>query len=95
MAVTYIPVAMIQYLGCALRPPGFALINGSGNSVLNLMVALLDGIFCRIGLSLLLGVVLAMGIKGFWYGNALSGLMPFVIGFGYLLSGKWKKMSSR
>ena len=43
----------------------------------------------------LLGVVLAMGIKGFWYGNALSGLMPFVIGFGYLLSGKWKKMSSR
>ena len=24
----YIPVAMIQYLGCTLRPPAFALING-------------------------------------------------------------------
>ena len=90
MALTYVPVAMIQYLGCTLRPPNFALINGSGNSRLNLLVALLDGIFCRIGLSLLLGVVLAMGIRGFWYGNALSGLVPFLIGTGYLISGRWK-----
>ena len=90
MALTYIPVAMIQYLGCTLRPPNFALINGSGNSRLNLLVALMDGIFCRIGLSLLLGVALAMGIRGFWYGNALSGLVPFLIGAGYLISGRWK-----
>lgn len=90
MALTYIPVAMIQYLGCTLRPPNFALINGSGNSKLNLLVALMDGIFCRIGLSLLLGVGLGMGIRGFWYGNALSGLVPFLIGAGYLLSGRWK-----
>ena len=94
MAVTYIPIAMIQYLGCVLRPPNFALINGSGNSKLNLMVALLDGIFCRIGLSLLLGVVLARGIRGFWYGNALSGLVPFFIGTVYLFSGSWKKMGN-
>ena len=90
MALTYVPVAMIQYLGCTLRPPSFALINGSGNSKLNLLVALLDGIFCRIGLSLLLGVALSMGIRGFWYGNALSGLVPFLIGTGYLISGRWK-----
>jgi len=95
MAITYIPVAMIQYLGCVLRPPNFALINGSGNSKLNLMVALLDGIFCRIGLSLLLGVVFAWGIRGFWYGNALSGLVPFLIGTVYLISGTWKKMGNR
>ena len=95
MAITYIPVAMIQYLGCVLRPPNFALINGSGNSKLNLAVALLDGIFCRIGLSLLLGVVFAWGIRGFWYGNALSGLVPFLIGTVYLLSGRWKKMGNK
>ena len=92
MAVTYIPVAMVQYLGCTLRPPNFALINGSGNSRLNLMVALLDGIFCRIGLSLLLGITLGWGIRGFWFGNALSGLVPFLIGTVYLLSGRWKKI---
>ena len=91
MAITYIPIAMIQYLGCVLRPPNFALINGSGNSRLNLAVALLDGIFTRIGLSLLLGVTFGLGIRGFWYGNALSGLVPFLIGTVYLISGRWAK----
>ena len=90
MAISYVPIAMIQYLGCVLRPPNFALINGSGNSKLNLAVALLDGIFTRIGLSLLLGVTLGLGIRGFWYGNALSGLVPFLIGTVYLISGRWK-----
>ena len=90
MAITYVPIAMIQYLGCVLRPPNFALINGSGNSKLNFAVALLDGIFTRIGLSLLLGATLGLGIRGFWYGNALSGLVPFLIGTAYLLSGRWK-----
>ncbi|MBR6029437.1 MAG: MATE family efflux transporter [Clostridia bacterium] len=94
MAVTYIPVAMVQYLGATLRPAGFALINGSGNSRLNLLVALLDGIICRIGLSLLLGVALAWGISGFWYGNALSGLVPFLIGGTYLLCGRWKRLGA-
>lgn len=91
MALTYIPVAMVQYLGATLRPASFALINGSGNSFLNLMVALLDGIFCRIGLSLLLGIILGWGIRGFWYGNALSGLVPFLIGSVFLFSGRWKR----
>ena len=91
MALTYIPVALVQYLGATVRPAGFALINGSGNSRLNLMVAMLDGIICRIGLALLLGVTLGWGIRGFWYGNALAGLVPFLIGGGYQASGLWKK----
>ena len=91
----YIPVAMIQYLGCTLRPPSFALINGSGNSRLNLAVALLDGVACRIGLSLLLGVTFAWGITGFWYGNAISGCVPFLVGFTFLLSGRWKTGTGR
>ena len=90
MAITYIPVALVQYLGATLRPASFALINGSGNSKLNLAVALLDGIAARIGLALLLGVELGMGILGFWYGNALAGLVPFLIGSVYLVSGRWK-----
>ena len=95
MAVTYIPVAMVQYLGATLRPASFALINGSGNSRLNLLVALLDGIAARIGLALLFGVVLNWGIRGFWYGNAFDLLMAFCIGSVYLCSGAWKKRASR
>ena len=90
MALTYVPVALIQYLGATLRPASFALINGSGNSKLNLTVALLDGIVARIGIAMLLGVVLGWGIRGFWYGNALAGIVPFFIGGVYLISGKWK-----
>ena len=94
MALTYVPVAMVQYLGATLRPASFALINGSGNSRLNLLVALLDGIAARIGLALLLGVALGLGIVGFWYGNALAGLVPFLIGGSYLVSGAWKRRAS-
>lgn len=94
LALTYIPVALVQYTGATLRPANFALINGSGNSKLNLAVALLDGIVCRIGLAILLGVTLNLGIKGFWYGNAVSGLVPFFIGSVYLISGKWKDRAS-
>ncbi len=94
LALTYVPVAMVQYTGATLRPASFALINGSGNSRLNLSVALLDGIVARIGFALLFGIYLGFGIMGFWYGNALAGIVPFFIGFSYLLSGKWKKRAS-
>ena len=90
MAMTYIPVLLLLFGGGALRPPMSSLINGSGNFKLNLAVALLDGIFMRIGFSLILGISFGMGVFGFWYGNALAGFTPFVIGITYLLSGKWK-----
>ena len=94
LALSYVPVALVQYLGATLRPASFALINGSGNSRLNLLVALLDGLAARIGLALLLGRALEMGIRGFWYGNALAGLVLFLIGSTYLLSGRWKRRAS-
>ena len=94
MATTYVPVALIQYLGCALRPANLGLINGSGHSILNFMIAIIDGIVARIGLALLLGVVLNWGIFGFWYGNAFSGLVPMLIGGIYLASGLWKRRAA-
>lgn len=90
MAMTYIPVLLLLFGGAALRPPMSSLINGSGNFRLNLAVALLDGVFMRIGLSLLLGLTFGMGVYGFWYGHALAGFTPFVIGGTYFLSGKWR-----
>lgn len=66
------------------------IINGSGNSRLNLLVALLDGMLARVGLAYMLGFGLQMGCRGFWYGDALAGFMPFVIGTVFYLSGKWR-----
>lgn len=91
MAVTYVPVAVVSFIGGIIRPSMFSLINGSGNSKLNLAVALLDGIIARIGLAMLLGLVFDMGVYGFWYGNAFAGWVPFFIGTVYYFSGRWRK----
>lgn len=90
LAMTYVPSAVLLYAGSALRTPFFSLINGSGYARLKLLLGLLDGVVARIGLALLMGITLGMGITGFWYGNALAGFVPFVIGLAYYLSGVWR-----
>ena len=90
LAIRYIPIALLLFAGSALRPPMSSLINGSGNFKLNLLVALLDGVVMRVGLSLLLGLTIGLGVCGFWYGNAFASFTPFVIGGIYFLSGRWR-----
>lgn len=83
--------AILNFFGAATRCFAFGIINGSGNSKLNLCVAILDGMIARVGLAYLLGWALGMGPKGFWLGDALAGFMPLVIGGVFYLSGFWKK----
>ena len=83
---------ILNFLGASGRSFGFSIINGSGNSKLNLAVAILDGMIARIGLAYLLGFAAGMGPTGFWYGDAIAGFMPLVIGGTYYLTGNWKKI---
>lgn len=91
MSHAYVPVAIIQFIGWALRGPAMALCNGMGFVAMNFTLGILDGVVVRVGLSVLLGIVCRMGIQGFWYGSAIAGSTFFVVMFPYLLSGKWKK----
>jgi len=81
---------IVNSFGSVSRSFGFAIINGSGNSKLNLLVAIIDGMIARISLAYILGFKIGMGPQGFWLGDALAGFMPFVIGFVFFLTGKWK-----
>ncbi len=93
LALTHIltiPI-ILNFFGAATRSISFSLINGSGNTNLNLAVAIIDGVISRVGLSALLGFALGMNCLGFWYGDALAGFMPIIIGMCYFLSGKWKR----
>lgn len=90
-SVIIMPV-ILNFIGAATRCFAFGIINGSGNSKLNLCVAILDGMIARIGLAYLLGWVFAMGPKGFWLGDALAGFMPMVIGGTYYLLGSWREI---
>ena len=89
-ALIILPI-ILNFFGCALRAGAFSLINGSGNSKLNLLVALIDGMIGRIGLAALMGFGMHMGAQGFWLGDALAGFMPFVIGSIFFMTGKWRK----
>ncbi len=82
--------SILSAYAAATRTFAFGLINGSGNSRLNLIIAVLDGMICRICLAYYLGWFLGMGPKGFWIGEALAGYMPIMIGGSYYLSGRWK-----
>ena len=83
--------AVLNFFGAATRSISFSLINGSGNTKLNFAVAVIDGMIARVGIAALLGFAMNMGCQGFWYGDALAGFMPLVIGACYFLSGKWRK----
>lgn len=91
VALTYARGVMLVLLaGSALRPPLSALINGSGNYKLNMLVGVLDGVVMRIGLALLFGLVMGYGVYGFWYGHAVAGLTPFFVGTVFFFSGAWR-----
>lgn len=90
LIAAYIPSLIVSFLAGASRCSVMSLVNGSGNARLNLLIAILDGIVTRIGLSAFLGFGLSMGYQGFWMGGAIAGFIPFFIGGLFFLSGKWK-----
>ena len=87
----YIPIAILAFFSCAGRSGSNALINGSGNSRVNFITAVFDGIVLRLGLSVLFGIVLDMKYIGFWLGDALANFTPLWVGLLFYHSGAWKK----
>lgn len=68
-----------------------AFIQGIGNAKLCMILALLDGVVLRIGLSWLFGIALKWGFFGFVLGYGLAPYGYAVPGMIYFLSGAWKK----
>ena len=90
----FVPAALTNFACSALRNSMNSFTSGCGNYKFNFAVALVDGIVARIGFSLLLGLACGLGYFGFWMGDALAGVTPFVLGAIYYLSGRWRKASS-
>ncbi len=90
LAPVWAPIILVDAVGMILRAPSFALINGSGNSRLNLMVALFDGIIARLSFAYVLGFTMGLGCFGVWLGDALAGFVPGLIGYPYFFSGRWR-----
>ena len=68
-----------------------AFIQGIGNARMSMILALLDGVILRIGLSWLFGIALGWGFYGFVLGYGLAAYGNAIPGTIYFLSGVWKK----
>ena len=86
--------AVLAFFSSATRCCAMALINGSGHSRLNLVLAVTDGLVTRIGIAALFGFAFGMGALGFWLGDAIAGYMPFVVAMVFYFSGKWKDQTA-
>jgi len=91
MSREFMRIFVWNFLAFALMSPVLGLVNGVGFTSFNLVVALIDGVAARIGLSILLGVTLGFGLHGFWWGTVISSYVSVVIPGIYFFSGKWKK----
>ena len=76
----YLPILIFSLVNAGIRPVTRALIEGSGNKKINLIVALLDAIVARIGLAVIFGILLKWGYMGYWFGTTLAELVPILIG---------------
>lgn len=81
--------------------PAFALMRGSGAFIqgigharMCMVLAMLDGVILRIGLSWLFGIVFGWGFFGIVLGYALAPYGYAIPSMVYFLSGKWKKRKS-
>lgn len=77
----------------ALMNPTQGLVNGAGDTLFNMVVALCDGVIARIALSLIFGYGLHLGVLGFFMGNCLAGFVSVIGGGWYFFSGRWQRRS--
>jgi Na+-driven multidrug efflux pump len=69
------------------------MVTGCGAAGLNFVIGVLDGVVCKIGLSVLFAYGLGMGANGFFWGISLSRLLPAIICIIYYYSGRWARRS--
>lgn len=90
MGTLFLQIFCIHFFASALTGSFQAMVTGCGFVELGFAIGVMDGLVCKIGLSLLFMNVLGLGYIGLWWGVACSRIIPGFICLGYYLSGKWK-----
>lgn len=88
---TFIRAILWMFPALAVMRGSSAFIQAIGNAKMSMVLALLDGVILRIGLSWLFGIVLQWGFYGFVLGYGLAAYGCAIPGMLYFLSGVWKK----
>lgn len=91
MSGTFVSAILWMFPALAVMRGSGAFIQGIGNAKLGMVLALLDGVVLRIGLSWLFGIALNWGFFGFVLGYGLAPYGYAIPSLLYFLSGVWKK----
>ena len=90
LAPTYLRISCIGFAASILNSSFISVINGIGFTSLSMVIGLLDSVVARITFSLLFGIVLGMGLNGFFLGHSLAVWVTALMSCFYYLSGKWR-----
>ncbi len=91
MSKVFVRAILWMFPALAVMRGSSAFIQGIGNAKFSMVLALVDGVILRIGLSWLFGIVFDMGFYGFVLGYALAPYGCALPGMIYFLSGIWKR----
>jgi len=94
MSGTFISAILWMFPAFAIMRGSGAFVQGIGNARFSMILALLDGVILRIGLSYLLGIVCNLGFYGFVLGYGLAPYGFAIPSLIYFLSGVWKKQQT-
>ncbi len=91
MGIIYMHILIIHFICSAITTSFQSMIIGSGYASMNFAIGILDGVVCKIGLSVLFATVMGMGVLGYFWAIGFSRALPGVICFLFFISGWWKK----
>ena len=87
----FISAILWMFPALAVMRGSSAFIQAIGNAKMSMVLAILDGVVLRIGLSWLFGIFFKWGFYGFVLGYGLAAYGCAIPGMIYFLSGVWKK----
>lgn len=90
LGAIFLRTMIIHFFASAVVGAFQAMVTGCGFVELGFAIGILDGVICKIGLSLIFVYVFGMGYLGLFWGLACSRILPGVLCATYYFSGKWK-----
>ncbi len=91
LAPVFVSAVVWGFPAMAVMRASGGFVQGIGYARMSMVLGILDGVVCRIGLSWLLGTVCGLGFYGFVLGFGLAAYSYGVPSLIYFLSGQWKK----
>lgn len=90
LSSVFVSAIVWSFPAMTLMRTGFGFLRGLGNAKLTLAFGLTDALVLRVGLSYLFGIVMNMGLYGFFLGYGLAAFGTGIPACLYLFFGKWE-----